>query len=185
MQNSLIHNISNKMNKCLENFKKSINSIRTGRVSSSLLDCITIDYFGHKTQLKKLSNITIENASTLKISVFDNTIVNQIKNAILNSKLDISPILQGNIIKIILPNLTEERRKNLFKLVRSESEKSRINIRNLRRYAHDILKKYVKDKIINSDMEYKINNEIQKITDNYIKKINVLLNRKEDEIMNF
>ncbi|CAL4320242.1 ribosome recycling factor [Buchnera aphidicola] len=185
MNTILIQDLKVRMEKSLQSFQNIIYSFRTGRASPNLLDNIAIDYFGKKMPLKKISNITVENSNTLKISVFDYSIIRDIENSILNSKLEISPLVQGNIIKIILPSLTEDRRKNLFKLVRSEAEKTRVNMRNIRRNANERLKKYIKEKTINNDTEHSMQHTIQKITDDYIKKINDILLHKEKEIMQF
>lgn len=175
--------IRDKMESCFQTFKDNINNIQTGRASPKLLNNIYIEYFGSKTQLNQLSNITVENACTLKINIFDISIISLIQKAILNSKLDLNPIIRGKDILIPIPGLTEERRKKLVKIIRNDAENSRISIRNIRRDANDQIKKYLKKKIINEDDEYCSHNKIQLITNEYIKKIDSILLQKELEIM--
>ncbi|CAL4320271.1 ribosome recycling factor [Buchnera aphidicola] len=183
MKSDIIKNITEQMNSCIERFTKNINNIRTNRVSSKVLEDIKVDYYGLKTPLKELSNITIENFNTLKLSVFDRNMIRIIEKEIFHSKLEINPIVHDNVIRIIIPPLTEERRNKLFKLIQSESEKSRINIRIIRRDANDKLKRFVKDKLISSDAERIIQNEIQDLTDKYINKINDILSKKKIVMM--
>ncbi|CAL4320352.1 ribosome recycling factor [Buchnera aphidicola] len=185
MIDSFKNDIDIRMMRCLEIFKSKIHKIRTGRISPSILDGLHIEYYEKKTLLNQLANIIMETSNTLKISVFDHSVVNLIEKAILNSHLEVNPIVVGNNIKIIFPPLTEERRKKLFKIVRSEAEAVRICIRNVRRDANDFLKKNIKKKIISKDIEYFLQNEVQILTDSYIRKIDHLLLQKESEIMKF
>lgn len=185
MINKFKKNIDIRMNKCLDMLNIKMNKIRTGRVSVKLLDGIFIEYYGSKISLQEVAKIIVETSNTLKISVFDHQIVNKIEKAIINSHLEINPIVIGNHIRIIIPPLTEERRKKLSKMIRFEAEKSRVCIRNIRREANDILKSNIKNKIMNKDLEYLSQNEIQKLTDFYVGKIDSLLLKKESEIMKF
>jgi len=172
-----------KMKLCLQIFQNNINNIQTGRASPHLLNNIYIEYFGTKTHLNQLSNITVENSHTLKINIFDISITSLIQKAILNSKLDLNPIIRGKDILIPIPVLTEERRKKLVKVIRNEAENSRISIRNIRRDANDKIKKYLKKKIINEDDEHTSQSKIQMITNEYIKQIDSILLKKELELM--
>ncbi|WP_425619785.1 ribosome recycling factor [Buchnera aphidicola] len=172
-----------KMKICVETFKNSINNIQTGRASPALLNNVYIEYFGVKTSLYQLSNITVENSHTLKINIFDISITPLIKKAILNSNLDLNPISRGKDILIIIPTLTEERRKKLVKIIRNDAENSRISIRNIRRDANDQIKKHLKNKIISEDDEYVAQTKIQNMTNDYIKQIDSILLKKEMELM--
>ncbi|QCI27160.1 ribosome recycling factor [Buchnera aphidicola] len=183
MEYDIIKNIKLRMEKCIEKFNININNIRVGRISTKLLDKIKIEYYGVKKKIKELSNITIENSNTLKITVFDKNIIREIEKKIFHSNLGVTPIVNNNFIKIIVPPITEERRKKIVKDIQIESEYTRINIRNIRRDANNFLKKSVKNKTINIDIEYNIQNEIQNLTNYYINKINSLLSKKELEIM--
>ncbi|AEO08038.1 ribosome recycling factor [Buchnera aphidicola] len=172
-----------RMTGCIETFKNNINNIKTGRASPKLLNNIYIEYFGAKTSLCQLSNITVENSNTLKINIFDSSITSLIKKAILNSNLDLNPIVHGKDILILIPALTEERRKKLVKVIRSDAENSRISIRNIRRDSNDIIKKHLKNKIISKDDEHIAQINIQKMTNEYVKKIDSILLKKEMELM--
>lgn len=181
----LIKDAEIRMKKCLHTFQKTINSFRTGVASTNMLDNIIIEYYGTKTCLNQIANITIENSNIIKINVFDKNIVNIIEKKISESKLEISPVVDGNIIRLHIPSLTEERRINLSKVVRIESEKSKIQVRNIRRDINDTIKKNIKKKILNIDSKYSLISKIQLLTDSYIKQIDNLFIQKENEIMNF
>ncbi|WP_422667170.1 ribosome recycling factor [Buchnera aphidicola] len=185
MINEIKEKSSKKMEVCVKNFQIHINQIRTGRASPDLLNNIYIDYFGVRTPLRQISNIVVEDFHTLKINVFDESITNLIKKSILNSKLDLNPISYGKDIRIPLPSLTEDRRKDLIKLVRSEAENSRILIRNIRRDTNDKVKHFLKNKIISLDQERNMQNNIQSLTDKFIKIIDNILCKKEQELMQF
>ncbi|CAL4042543.1 Ribosome-recycling factor [Buchnera aphidicola (Phyllaphis fagi)] len=183
MMDNFKKDIDIQMSTCIEVFKNQISKIKTGRVSVSLLDGIFVEYYGRKTPIQELSNIIVENSHTLKLSIFDHVVTKMIEKAISLSHLELNPIVRGNDIRIIIPPLTEEKRKAIFKIIRKKAEETRISIRNIRRNANDVLKKNIKDKIINKDLERCMNNEIQILTDCYIKKINDMLLDKEYEIM--
>jgi len=173
------------METCIQIFQSNVNNIRTGRASPTLLNSIYIEYFGSKTSLLQVSNIVVEDTHTLKINVFDSSITSLVRKAILNSNLDLNPIVHGKDILIPIPALTEERRIKLIKIIRSYSEHSRICIRNIRRDSNDKIKKLLKDKIISEDEERTSQIKIQKMTDKYIKKIESILLKKERELMKF
>ncbi|XBC44574.1 MAG: ribosome recycling factor [Buchnera aphidicola (Schlechtendalia peitan)] len=173
-----------KMDDCIKTFVSYLGTLRTIGVSPSILDSIYIDYFGQKVQLCKLANIVVENFNTLTINLFDMSIKNNVEKTIINSELGLTPISIGNTLKIILPSLTEERRKNYIKLAKNAAEKNKICIRNVRRHANERIKRYLKDKLISMDIERNLQNEIQHITDEYIKKINTILEEKEKKLMN-
>lgn len=172
-----------KMQICVHTFQSHINTIRTGRASPDLLNSIYIEYFGVKTPLKKVANIIVEDFNTLKINVFDESTTNIIKKSLLNSKLDLNPMLHGKDIRVPVPGLTEERRKKLIKLVRSDAENSRIIIRNIRRDANDKIKKCLKNKVISTDQERSVQNIIQNMTDKFIHELESILLKKEKELI--
>lgn len=180
-------NIDNeqKMKICLQVFHENLSNIRIGRATPELLNNIYIEYFGSKTSLRKVSNIIVEDSHTLKINVFDNSVTSLIKKSILNAKLDLNPIVNGKDIIIQIPPLTEDRRKNIIKSIRNDAENTRICIRNIRRDSNEKLKKLIKNKIISKDEEYIAQNKIQKTTDQYIKKVESILLKKEAELMKF
>lgn len=174
-----------RMEKSIEALKIQINKIRTGRASPSLLNGIMVKYYGTKTPLLQLANIITEDSRTLSITVFDSTLIQAVEKAIISSDLGINPSSSGNIIKVPLPPLTEERRNNLIKIIRNDVEQGRVSIRNIRRDANDKIKVLLKDKKINEDNERRTQDEIQKLTDNSIKKIDNILEQKEKELMEF
>ncbi|AHG60142.1 ribosome recycling factor [Buchnera aphidicola] len=174
-----------KMETCIQIFQNNVNNMRTGRASPTLLHGIYIEYFGSKTSLREVCNIVVENTNTLKINVFDSSITTLIRKAILNSNLDLNPIVHGKDILIQIPTLTEERRMQLIKVIRIDAENSRICIRNIRRDANDKIKKLLKSKMISEDEERTEEVKIQKMTDKYIKKIDSILSKKEIELMKF
>nr|WP_274521537.1 ribosome recycling factor [Providencia rettgeri] len=173
------------MEKSLEAFKNQISKVRTGRASPSLLDGITVEYYGSATPLRQLANVTVEDSRTLAISVFDRSMSTAIEKAIMASDLGLNPSSAGTVIRVPLPPLTEERRKDLIKVVRGEAEQGRIAVRNVRRDANDKVKALLKDKEISEDDERRSQDDIQKLTDSYIKKVDEALAQKEAELMEF
>nr|WP_244987293.1 ribosome recycling factor [Winslowiella toletana] len=173
------------MDKCVDAFKNHISKIRTGRASPSILDGIMVEYYGAATPLRQLASVTVEDSRTLKINVFDRSISAAVEKAIMTSDLGLNPSSAGTDIRVPLPALTEERRKDLIKVVRGEAEQGRVSVRNVRRDANDKVKALLKDKEISEDDERRSQDEIQKMTDAYIKKIDVALAEKEAELMEF
>ena len=158
-----------RMEKCVEAFKNTISKVRTGRASPSLLDGIVVEYYGTPTPLRQLASVTVEDSRTLKINVFDRTLSAAVEKAIMKSDLGLNPSSAGSDIRVPLPALTEERRKDLIKIVRGEAEQGRVSVRNVRRDANDKIKALLKDKEISEDDERRAQDEIQKMTDAYIK----------------
>ncbi|HMI76925.1 MAG TPA: ribosome recycling factor [Buchnera sp. (in: enterobacteria)] len=183
MVNMIESNIEISMKKCIQIFKNNLLKIRTNRASPALLDGIYIEYYGKQTPLCKLSNIVVEDTRTLKVNLFDHSIKQLVEKSIMNSSLGLHPCSTGSDIRIIFPQLTENRRKELIKIVKNESEQSRIYIRNIRRDANEKIKKYVKEKIISEDMERHFQVKIQNKTNDFIKKIEHLSVEKEKELM--
>lgn len=185
MTNEIKKEAATRMDKCVEAFKVAINKVRTGRASPSLLDGIMVEYYGSATPLRQLANVTVEDSRTLKITVFDRSVAPAIEKAIMASDLGLNPNSAGTDIRVPLPPLTEERRKDLAKIVRGEAEQARISVRNVRRDANDQIKDCLKSKTISEDDERRAQEEIQKLTDNHIKTIDTLLAEKENELMAF
>ncbi len=174
-----------RMDKCVEAFKNQISKVRTGRAYPSLLDGITVEYYGTPTPLRQLANVTVEDSRTLKINVFDRSMSPAIEKAIMTSDLGLNPSSAGTDIRVPLPPLTEERRKDLIKVVRGEAEQARVSVRNVRRDANDKVKALLKDKEISEDDERRSQDDVQKLTDAAIKKVDAALADKEEELMQF
>ncbi|WP_333987448.1 ribosome recycling factor [Providencia huaxiensis] len=185
MINEIQKDAQDRMEKSLEAFKNQISKVRTGRASPSLLDGITVEYYGSATPLRQLANVTVEDSRTLAISVFDRSMSPAIEKAIMASDLGLNPSSAGTVIRVPLPPLTEERRKDLIKVVRGEAEQGRIAVRNVRRDANDKVKALLKDKEISEDDERRSQDDIQKLTDSFIKKVDESLAQKEAELMEF
>nr|WP_294910489.1 ribosome recycling factor [uncultured Gilliamella sp.] len=185
MLNEIQKEAQERMEKSIDAFQNHISKIRTGRASPSLLDGIMVEYYGSPTPLRQLANIVAEDARTLAITVFDKSLTPLIEKAILTSDLGLNPASAGTIIRVPLPPLTEERRRDLTKIVRGEAEQGRVSIRNIRRDANDQIKALLKDKEISEDDERKSQDSIQKVTDVAIKKLDAVLAEKEKELMEF
>ena len=185
MLNEIQKEAQERMEKSIDAFQNHISKIRTGRASPSLLDGIMVEYYGSPTPLRQLANVVAEDARTLAITVFDKSLTPLIEKAILTSDLGLNPASAGTVIRVPLPPLTEERRRDLTKIVRGEAEQGRVSIRNIRRDANDQIKALLKDKEISEDDERKSQDLIQKATDAAIKKLDSVLADKEKELMEF
>jgi ribosome recycling factor len=172
-----------RMTRSIEVLKKDFASIRTGRASLSLLDGILVNYFDTQTPLQQLATLSIPESRQITIQPWDQKIIPDIEKAILKSDLGLTPSNNGKIIRIIIPPLTEERRKQLVKAVKKKAEESKVAIRNIRRDTNDELKKLEKEKQFSEDEAKKLHDEVQKITDTYIAKVDDVLKHKEKEIM--
>ncbi|MFI3256364.1 MAG: ribosome recycling factor [Psittacicella sp.] len=171
-----------RMDKTIAAYSDQISTIRTGRAHPSLLDKISIEYYGSITPLKQVANITAEDARTLLVTVFDKTVMQDVEKAIISSDLGLNPVTAGTVMRIPLPPLTEERRNELVKVVKGETEQAKISIRNIRREMNDSSKKLLKAKEISEDDDKRAQDIIQKATDSYIKKLDELLSAKEKEL---
>jgi ribosome recycling factor len=183
IKDQLLIECEKKMNNAVENTQHEFNTIRTGRASAALLDRIFIDYYGTKTQLKHLSNISIPEARAIVIAPYEPKFLKDIEKQILASDLGLNPSNDGKVIRLSIPQLNEERRLELVKLVKGIAEDGRISIRNIRREINDDLKKLENDKEITEDDRIEYHKKIQDITDSYIEKINEAVTLKEKEIM--
>ena len=172
-----------KMDKTFDVFIKELSSLRTGRANSSMLDLIKVDVYGQKMPINQLGSITTPEPRTINIQVWDLNNVTLIDSAIKKSELGLNPQIDGQLIRLPIPDLSEERRNEIKKMIKSMGEKSKVSIRNIRREANDGLKKLLKSKDIGEDEEKKFEKIVQNFTDNHIKKIDEKIISKEKEIM--
>ncbi|MDT8405893.1 MAG: ribosome recycling factor [Methylococcales bacterium] len=183
MLDTLEKQTAERMAKSLEALKHDMAKIRTGRAHPSLLDQITVSYYGSETPLSQVANIAAEDARTLTVTPWERTLIKDIEKAIMSSGLGLNPNTNGPVIRIPLPPLTEERRKELVKVVKNEAEQGRVAVRNIRRDANNDIKNALKDKTISEDDARSGEDKIQKLTDRYIKDIDAFLAEKETELM--
>jgi ribosome recycling factor len=177
------NNYTVKMDKSIQSFKKDISTLRTGRANANMLDTIKVDVYGQLMPIDQLASVSVPEARLVSVQVWDKTNITLIDAAIQKSELGINPQVDGQIIRLRIPDLTEERRKDLIKILKNMGEKSKISIRSIRREANEELKKNLKDKIITEDENKNFEKSIQKLTDNNIENIDKLLSDKEKEIL--
>ena len=178
-----INLLKSKMDNAIVYFEKELLSIRTSRANASMLENILVEAYGSKTPINQLGNINVPDSSTLTIQVWDNSLIKNIENSIIESNLGVNPQSDGNLIRLPIPKLSEERRVELTKVASQYSENAKISIRNVRRESLDELKIQEKNKEISQDDHKKFSAEIQKITDQYIKKIEDIVLNKKNEII--
>jgi ribosome recycling factor len=183
MEQELKRRTTDRMARAIEALKKEFGSIRTGRASLSLLDEIAVNYYETPTPLQQLASLSIPESRQMAIQPWDPKVISEIEKAILKSDLGLTPMNDGKIIRINIPPLTEERRKQLVKTVKKKAEEAKVAVRNIRRDANEELKKLEKEKHISEDVVKKSQDEIQKITDSYITRVDEVLANKEKEIM--
>ncbi len=172
-----------KMRKSIEAFKADLSKVRTGRAHTGLLDHVTVDYYGTPTPINQVAKVTLLDPRTIGVAPFEKKIVQAVEKAIRDSELGLNPAAMGETIRVPMPSLTEERRKELIKVVRHEAENSRIAVRNLRRDAIHVLKEALKKKEVSENDERRAQDEVQKLTDRHIGEIDSLLQHKEAELM--
>jgi ribosome recycling factor len=172
-----------RMVKSVASLKQELTKIRTGRAHTSLLDHITVEYYGSQVPLNQVSNVGVEDSRTLTVTPWEKEMVRVIEKAIMNSDLGLNPASAGTVIRVPLPALTEERRKDMIRVVRHEAEGGRVAIRNIRRDALGDIKELLKEKMIGEDDEHRAHDEIQAITDKYVAEIDSVLAGKESELM--
>ncbi|HON88152.1 MAG TPA: ribosome recycling factor [Spirochaetia bacterium] len=175
-------NCEERMKKTINALKDEFSSLRTGRASPALLDKIRVDYYGQKSPLNQVASVSVQDSRTIVIQPWDKALLPEIEKAIQKSELGINPSNDGKVIRIVVPPLTEERRKELVKNAKASAEQSRVGIRNIRRDSIEEIKKK-KDSGLSEDALKKLEDELQKLTDNYISQINKILEEKEKEIM--
>ena len=175
-------NYLSKMSKSIQSLKKDISTLRTGRANTNMLDTIKVDVYGQLLPIDQLATVSVPEARLISIQVWDKANVNIIESSIQKSELGVNPQIDGQIIRLRIPDLTEERRKELIKVLKNMGEKGKIAVRNIRREANEELKKKLKDKVISEDQNKNFEKNIQKITDNSIDNIDKILINKEKEI---
>ena len=179
----LLNECEAKADKTIENFKRNLSSIRTGRASTSLLDRVSVDYYGTPTPVNQVANVSAPEPRLITISPWERTMLGEIEKAILKSDLGLNPNNDGTTIRLEIPQLTEERRKELSKKVGKEAEDAKVAVRNIRRDSNDAVKKSEKKKEITEDDSKEAQTKIQKITDAKIKQIDEIKDKKEKEVM--
>lgn len=172
-----------RMQKCVQAFQGDLKKLRTGRAHPSLIEHMKVDYYGSEVPLMQVSNISVEDARTLVVSPWEKNMVGPIEKAIYKSELGLTPNTAGTVIRIPLPPLTEERRRDITKVVRQDAEAARVSVRNVRRDSLSDLKEMLKEKLISQDDERKGQDEIQKLTDRFVAEIDQQLAAKEKEIL--
>ena len=175
--------VEQKMQRSIDAFKNDLSKIRTGRAHTGLLDHIQCDYYGSPVPISQVANLTLIDARTIGVQPWEKKMVQVVEKAIRDSDLGLNPATQGDVIRVPMPALTEERRRELTKVARSEAETAKIAVRNLRRDANEQLKKLVKDKEISEDDERRAGDDVQKLTDKFVTEIDKLVTTKEAEIM--
>jgi ribosome recycling factor len=172
-----------KMQKSLEALKNDLSKVRTGRAHVGLLDHVMVEYYGSMVAVNQVANVSLGDARTINVQPYEKPMIAKVEKAIRDSDLGLNPATNGDIVRVPMPMLTEERRKDLIKVVRTEGESAKVAVRNIRRDANDALKKLIKDKEISEDDERRAQDEVQKITDKYIAEIDKMLQSKEADLM--
>ena len=183
MLNEIGDDARSRMVKSLENLESNFAKIRTGRAHPSILDSVMVDYYGSDVPISQVANINVEDARTLMVQPWENPMISVVEKAIMKSDLGVNPVTNGNVIRIPMPVLTEERRKDLTKVARAEAENTRVAVRNVRRDANGDIKSLLKEKDITEDEARQAEESIQKITDEMVSKIDGYLKEKEESLM--
>ena len=183
MTEAIKTNVNEKMQKSLDSFKSDLAKIRTGRAHTGLLDHIVVDYYGSMVPINQVAGVNLGDAKTINVQPYEKNMVAKVEKAIRDSDLGLNPATSGDLIRVPMPILTEERRKDLIKVGRTEAESAKVAIRNIRRDANDSLKKSLKEKAISEDDERRSQDDVQKITDKFIAEIDKLLQSKESELL--
>jgi ribosome recycling factor len=172
-----------RMNKCVAAFKNELKKLRTGRAHTSLLEHIRVEYYGNEVPINQVANLAVEDARTLTVTPWEKTMVQAIEKAIMKSDLGLMPNTAGTVIRVPMPPLTEERRRDLTKVVRHEAENARVAVRNVRRDVMTELKEMLKEKLVSQDDDRRAQDEVQKLTDRHVAEIDQVLAEKEKELM--
>ena len=172
-----------RMKKSVEALKLEMSKIRTGRAHTSLLDHITVDYYGSEVPINQAASVNVLDARTLSVQPWEKKMVAAVEKAIMNSDLGLNPMSSGDLLRVPLPALTEERRKDMTRIVRQEAENSKVAVRNIRRDANQHLKALIKEEDLSKDEEQRAEGDVQKLTDKYVQQIDEVLKDKEDELM--
>jgi ribosome recycling factor len=174
---------ADRMSKCVASLRNELKKLRTGRASTSLLEHVRVDYYGSEVPLQQVANVAVEDSRTLTVVPWEKQLVPVIEKAIMKSDLGLNPATAGSVIRVPLPALTEERRRELTKVVRHEGENAKVAIRNVRRDVMTELKEMLKEKLISEDVERKAHEEVQKLTDKYVAEVDQVLVEKEKDLM--
>jgi ribosome recycling factor len=174
---------SDRMAKCVVALKNELKKLRTGRASTSLLEQVRVDYYGSEVPLQQVANVAVEDSRTLTVVPWEKQMVPAIEKAIMKSDLGLNPATAGTVIRVPLPALTEERRRDLSKVVRHEGENAKVAIRNVRRDVMHELKEMLKEKLVSEDVDRKAQEEVQKLTDKYVAEVDHVIAEKEKELM--
>lgn len=174
---------SERMSKCVASYRNELKRLRTGRASTSLVEHIKVEYYGTDTPIQQVANVAVEDARTITIVPYEKSMVTAIEKAILKSDLGITPSTAGSVIRVPLPPLTEERRRDLAKVVKHEAENARVAIRNVRRDVMHELKEMLKEKLVSEDEDRRAHDEIQKLTDRFVAEVDHVMADKEKELM--
>lgn len=172
-----------RMAKCVQNFQSDLKKLRTGRAHPSLIEHLKVDYYGSEVPLQQVASISVEDGRTLVVSPWEKTVVQAIEKAIHKSDLGLNPVTAGTIIRIPMPPLTEERRRDITKLLRHDAENARVAVRNVRRDVMNAIKELLKEKLVSQDDERRAEGDVQKLTDKYVAEVDQLLAAKEKEVM--
>ena len=183
MIDEITEDAESRMKKSVESLRTELTKIRTGRAHPSLLDQVMVDYYGSMTPIKQVANVVAEDSRTLAVTPWEKPMVGAIEKAIMTANLGLNPASQGTVIRVPMPMLTEERRRDLVKVVKSEGEAGKVAVRNIRRDANGDFKELLKEKEISEDESRKAEEVIQKLTDKYVAEIDMLLEAKEKEMM--
>lgn len=183
MINDIIQDAKTRMAKSVETLRHELTKLRTGRAHTSLLDHITVDYYGSEVPLKQVANVAVEDARTLTVTPWEKPMVAVIEKAIMKSDLGLNPNTAGTVMRIPLPPLTEERRRDMIRIVRQEAEGAKVAVRNIRRDANNDFKELLKEKEISEDDERRAQEQIQKLTDQFVADIDKVTQAKEAELM--
>lgn len=181
--NDIRNSVDQKMQRTIDAFKADLAKIRTGRAHTGLIDHIQVDYYGSNVPISQVANVTLIDSRTIGVQPWEKKLVQPVEKAIRDSDLGLNPSTQGDVIRVPMPMLTEERRRELVKVVKNEAEAAKVAVRNLRRDANDQAKKLVKDKDISEDDERRSQDDVQKLTDRFVAEIDKLVQIKEGEIM--
>ncbi|HEY5994155.1 MAG TPA: ribosome recycling factor [Gallionellaceae bacterium] len=176
-------NTEQKMTRSLETLKADFGKVRTGRAHTGILEHVSVDYYGNPTPISQVANLTLIDARTIGVQPYEKNLVAAVEKAIRDADLGLNPATNGNIIRVPMPALTEERRRDLIKVVRGEAENARVAVRNVRRDANEQLKKLIKDKAVSEDEERRAQDDVQKLTDRFIAEIDKALQAKEADLM--
>ncbi len=177
------NNVEKKMTKSLEALRADLSKIRTGRAHTGILDHVMVDYYGSPTAINQVANVTLLDARTIGVQPYEKTMTAPVEKAIRDSDLGLNPSTNGDMVRVPMPMLTEERRRDLIKVVRNEGEDAKIAVRNIRRDANEQLKKLLKDKAVGEDEERRAQDDVQKLTDRFVAEIDKALQSKEADLM--